>query len=99
MPADGGPEKPVPQLARFDAIRRSWGVTQKGIYFISKQQGPDQTVRFFSFATQKVSPLLTLEREPIWNYPDVALSSDGRTLLIARLDQETNDLMMMENFH
>lgn len=99
VPADGGPEKPVPQLARFDAIRRSWGVTQEGIYFISKQQGPDQIVRFFSFATQKVSPLLTLEREPIWNYPDVALSSDGRTLLIARLDQETNDLMMMENFH
>jgi hypothetical protein len=98
VPADGGPEKPVPQLARFDAIRRSWGVAQEGIYFISKQQGPHQIVRFLSFATQRVSPLLTLEREPIWNYPDVALSWDARTLLIARLDQETNDLMMIENF-
>jgi hypothetical protein len=28
----------------------------------------------------------------------VALSSDGRMLLTARLDQEVNDLMLLENF-
>jgi len=29
----------------------------------------------------------------------VALSSDGRQLLFACLDQEVNDLILIENFH
>jgi hypothetical protein len=70
---------------------------QQGIYFISKEQGPHQIVRFFSFATRQITELLTLEGGPTWNSPDVALSSDGRRLLIARLDQETNDLMLIKN--
>jgi len=43
--------------------------------------------------------LVTLDKEVIWNYPDVALSNDGRRLLSVRLDQEVNDLMLIENFH
>jgi len=40
-----------------------------------------------------------VDKEVIWNYPDVALSGDGRQLLSACLDQEVNDLMLIENFH
>ena len=98
VPADGGPEKPVPELQRYDRIFRSWGIIREGIYFMSREEGSRQTVRFFSFATRQISSLLTLDREPIWSYPDVALSSDGRRLLTARLDQEVNDLMLIENF-
>ena len=99
VPTDGGVEKPVPELQRFDRIFRSWGVVGQGIYFISREEGPRQTVRFFSFETRQVSPILTLDKEPIWDYPAVALSPDGRRLLTARLDLEVNDLMMVENFH
>src|SRR6516225_8800791 len=72
-----------------------WG---RGSISFSKDQSPHQIVRFFSFATRQVTPLLSLEGELIWNSPDVALSSDGRRLLIARLDQETNDRMLIKNF-
>jgi Tol biopolymer transport system component/serine/threonine protein kinase len=99
VPVNGGPEKPVLELERYDRIYRSWGVLDRGIYFMSKEEGPHQTIRFFSFATRRTTSLVTLDREPIWNYPDVALSSDGRQLLSARLDQEVNDLMLVENFH
>jgi Tol biopolymer transport system component/serine/threonine protein kinase len=99
VPVDGGPEKPLAELKRFDKISRSWGVIDRGIYFISKQEGQHQTIRFFSFATRRITSLATLDREMIWNYPDVALSRDGRRLLSARLDQEVNDLMLIENFH
>jgi len=99
VPVDGGTERPVPELERFDKIFRSWGVVREGIYFISKGQGKRQTVRFFSFVTRQVTPLLTLEGELIWNYPNVALSPDGRRLLTARFDQEVSDLMLIENFH
>lgn len=98
VPAGGGAERPVPELQRFNRIFRSWGVVKQGIYFMSKEEGPRHVVRFFSFATRQVTPLLTLEKEPIWNYPDLALSPDGRRLLTARLDQEVNDLMLIENF-
>lgn len=98
VPTEGGDEKPVPELKRYDRIFRTWGIMREGIYFMSREEGSQQTVRFFSFATRQVSSLLTLDKEPIWSYPDVALSSDGRRLLTARLDQEVNDLMLIENF-
>ena len=97
-PVEGGQEQPVPELKSFDRIFRSWGVLDQGIYFMSRQDKPHQTIRFFSFATRKVTPLLILDKEPIWDYPDVSVSPDGRRLLSANLDQEVNDLMLMENF-
>ena len=99
VPVEGGAEKPVPELQRYDQIFRSWGMIREGIYFMSREESSQQMVRFFSFATRRVTPLLTLEQEPIWNFPNVALSSDGRRLLTARIDQEVNDLMLIENFH
>ncbi|MBV9676887.1 MAG: hypothetical protein JO185_11170 [Acidobacteriaceae bacterium] len=98
MPVEGGPEKPLPELERFDKIFRSWGVIDRGIYFMAREDAPRQTIRFFSFTTRQTTSLVTLDKEPIWNYPDVALSNDGRRLLFARLDQEVNDLMLIENF-
>jgi Tol biopolymer transport system component len=98
VPVEGGAEKPLPELQRFDQIFRSWGIVREGIYFISREEASRQTVRFFSFATRQVSSLHTLNREPIWDYPDVALSPDGRRLLTVSLDQEVNDLMLIENF-
>jgi hypothetical protein len=99
VPVDGGHEKPVAGLEHFDRIFRSWGVLDRGIYFVSRQAAPHQTIRFFSFATRQITSLVTLDKEPIWDYPDVALSGDGRQLLSASLDQEVNDLMLIENFH
>ena len=98
VPVGGGPEKTLPELERFDKIFRSWGVIDRGIYFITREDAPHQTVRFFSFATRQITSLVILDREPIWNYPDVALSNDGHRLLSACLDQEVNDLMLIENF-
>ncbi len=98
MPTGGGAEQPVPELQSFDRIFRSWGLVKQGIYFMSRADKPEQMVHFFSFSTRRVYPLLTFDREPIWNYPDLALSEDGRVLLTARLDQEANDIMLIENF-
>ncbi len=99
VPVDGGPEEPVPELEHFDKIFRSWGIVQQGIYFLSRENRPTQTVHFFSFARRQVSALATIDRQPIWDYPDLALSADGRQLVYASLDQEFNDLMLIENFH
>jgi eukaryotic-like serine/threonine-protein kinase len=99
VPANGGKEEPLRELESFDKIFRSWGVVDQGIYFMSREDQVHQTVRFFDFATHRIVPLLTLDKEPIWDYPDVALSRDGHRLLFACLDHEVNDLMLIENFH
>jgi len=98
--ADGsGGEQPVPELKQFDKVfRAAFGVLPQGIYFISKEDRSRQTVRFFSFATRQVSTLVVLDRDLIWDYPDVALSRDGKRLICALLDQEVNDLMLIEDF-
>jgi hypothetical protein len=99
VPVEGGLEQPVPELAGFKRIAREWGVIPGGIYFISQEDGSRQEVRFFSFATRRVSPIATLERELIGNLPALALSPDGRSLLTVHLDHEINDLMLVESFH
>ncbi|HXE14513.1 MAG TPA: protein kinase [Bryobacteraceae bacterium] len=98
VPVDGGSEKPLPALERFDKIFRSWGVLAQGIYFISREDTPRQTIRFYSFDTGRITKVMKLDKDPIWDYPDIALSNDGRLLLTACLDQEVNDLMLIENF-
>jgi Tol biopolymer transport system component len=99
VPVNGGTEKPLPELKGFEKLFRSWGVLKQGIYFMSREDAQQQTIRFFSFATHRTTSLVVLNKEPIWDYPDVALSGDGRQLLYACLDQEVNDLMLIENFH
>jgi hypothetical protein len=50
-----GPEQPVAELKAFNRIARAWGVAPSGIYFISREDRPEQDVRFFSFATRRVT--------------------------------------------
>ena len=97
VPVEGGPETPVPEL-RQAGYWRSWGVMNEGIYFISKEPGPRQTIRFFSFSTRHITPLLTVDKEPLWWQAGLAISPDGRQLLFAQLDHAVYEIMLMENF-
>ena len=87
------------ELEKFSTISRSWGVVERGIYFIARERGPRQTVRFLSFATREVTDVAVLEKEPDWSFSGLAISPDGRYLLNVQIDREANDLMLMENFH
>ena len=97
VPANGGEEKLVPEL-RQAGYWRSWGVVRQGIYFLSKESGLRQTVRFFSFATRRVTPMLTVDTEALWLQPGLALSPDGRRLMFAQLEHANDEIMLMENF-
>jgi serine/threonine protein kinase/Tol biopolymer transport system component len=98
VPAEGGAEKPLPELNTYNRITRSWGLVRDGIYFLSRQDGPRQDVRFFHFATRKISLVATLDKEPPIDVSAVALSPSGRDLRIVHIDHEVNDLMVLENF-
>jgi Tol biopolymer transport system component len=97
VPAEGGEEKLVPELSRA-GYWRSWGVVKEGIYFIAKESAPRQTIRFFSFATRRVTPLVEVAGEALWWQPGLALSPDGRRLLFAQVEHAKDEIMLMENF-
>jgi Tol biopolymer transport system component len=97
VPANGGTETPVPELARA-GYWRSWGVMKEGVYFVSKEDAPRQTIRFFSFATRRITPLLAVDKEALWWQAGLAISPDGKRLLWAQLDHAVDEIMLMENF-
>jgi eukaryotic-like serine/threonine-protein kinase len=98
VPAAGGIEKPVPELAKFREMGRSWGVIEQGIYFVSYEDSPQQTVRLLSFRTYRVTPLFRLQKQMRWGIGSLALSREGHYAVAAQLDHAVNDLMMIDNF-
>ncbi len=59
LPVAGGKEEQIPELGRLNRTR-AWTVRENGLYFY--EDGPASTplVQFFSFATRRVTTLLTL---------------------------------------
>ncbi|MBS1811446.1 MAG: protein kinase [Acidobacteria bacterium] len=96
-PADGGEEKPVPEL-KGAGYWRSWAVVNEGIGFAAKDGESQWAIRFFSFATRRITPLATLTNAPLWWNAGRALSPDGCRMLFAHLEQPYDELMLMENF-
>ncbi len=52
VPANGGEERPIPELARA-GYWRSWAMTKDGLYFVAHEgAAPPRPIKFFSFATR-----------------------------------------------
>lgn len=95
IPVEGGLEEVVPELSGVRRTR-AWTVRDEGIYFYQEIEAKPR-IRFFDFATRRVSTLLTLERPAAGN-PGLDISPDGRTLLYTQVDGRIDGLMMIENF-
>jgi Tol biopolymer transport system component len=106
VPSTGGDEVPI---VRDMASYGNFAVAREGIYFESSPPGspvahipmftpftrPEATIDFLSFATGKVTRVITLDRYAGHGFD---LSADGRTLLFGQMDSFTEDLMLVENF-
>ena len=96
-PVAGGEERQVPEL--LDAgYWRYWAVLDDGIYFVSPAAAARPALKFYSFATRRVTQLGVLERDPIQGPPGLTVSPDGRSILYAQTDQSISDIMLVENF-
>jgi len=74
----------------------SFAVAERGIYFMPPRNA-DRThpIQFLEFATGKTFPVVTIDK-PMG--PRLAVSPDGRSLLYHQVDQQSRDLMLVENF-
>jgi Tol biopolymer transport system component len=95
IPAAGGTDEFVVELP--SVASRKWVVTGKGIYFLNSE-GHFGYVDFYDLSTKHISHVakLTKPQDPIGN--GMAMSPDGRYVLYCQLDQETSDLIIVENF-
>jgi Tol biopolymer transport system component/serine/threonine protein kinase len=78
---------------------RYWAVTDRGIYFVPSEWSPHPAIEFFSFATGRANRVTSLHKAPVGNaHPGLSVSPDGRWILCALLEQDTSDIMLVENF-
>jgi Tol biopolymer transport system component/DNA-binding winged helix-turn-helix (wHTH) protein len=97
MPASGGSESIVvtgkPQVSYWG----HWAVTESGLYLLDADAEPRPTIEFYSFATRRITPVLSLEKSPSSWQPSLSASRDGRTVFYTQFDPQSV-IKMVENF-
>ena len=94
IPVEGGEESVVHQDLKVHTFA-SWAVVDDGIYFINPE---GRAIKFFSFATRRVTEIATLEKEAFTGLPGLSVSPDGRLMVYTQVDHRTSDIMLVENF-
>jgi Tol biopolymer transport system component/DNA-binding winged helix-turn-helix (wHTH) protein len=98
IPVDGGDEVSIlPEVPPS-----GWGyfaVTPEGIYYPDAPPQGKPGLYFYDFATKKSSPTLLVDKQqPDHGAPALAISPDGKTMLICFVDQPIVYIMLVENF-
>ena len=97
VPVAGGEETLV--LDHHQAgLWRYWAVTDKGIYFATAEVASNPIIEFFSFATNKTSLIARLDTPLFRTDPGLAITPDGQSLLLVKMDQSGSDIMLADNF-
>jgi Tol biopolymer transport system component/DNA-binding winged helix-turn-helix (wHTH) protein len=89
-PRSGVRPVPMPRVLHWTL----WQTTPNGIYFVPEEAR--RTMRYFSFATGKVTDVFTLDKD----FDDgFSVSPDGRYILYSQLDEVNADIMIMDKYH
>jgi len=92
VPVEGGEETVVlEKLGTWNFLEYYWGPTDEGIYFYNART---QDIEFFSFVTHRI----TLFAKPGRVVEGLAVSPDGRWILMAQEDQDTISVMLVDHF-
>jgi hypothetical protein len=80
-----------------DGVRsRSFDVTAKGLYFLAGSVSSSTELRLLNFASFETSTIASFDR---FLRDRMSVSRDDAYLLYTRIDQQTNDLMLVDRFH
>jgi len=96
--SDGGDESAVPAFPRLGIGRAiDWTVVAGGIYFID-EAGGSPAIAFYDLKATKVQWIVEVPGQPAPWTGGLAVSPDGRSILYSQRDNETADIMLVENF-
>jgi hypothetical protein len=92
MPVKGGNESQVLPSVRW----RAFALVHDGVYFIP-DPGSDgkYAIQLLSFASGEVKTVAPISSPP---FHGLTVSPDGRNLLYTQVDEDSSDLMLVENF-
>jgi Tol biopolymer transport system component/DNA-binding winged helix-turn-helix (wHTH) protein len=95
---DGSGDEVVKGMPELTYKGDEWFPYGSGIYFMS-YSGAKTAIEFFDLTTEKVRRVYELEKPaPFW-IGGMPVSSDGRWLFFPQIDEESSNLMMIENWH
>ena len=102
IPVEGGQEAMILDLPQLESFG-DWAVTDEGIYFVHRYDAIHKptlhpAIRFLSFATNKITMVVALEKDP-GQHPGLNVSPDGQWMIYSRVDYRNHDIMLVENFH
>ncbi len=95
---EGGKETPVPELADAADGLRYWSGSRSGIYFVTQEGSSHPLLSFFDFHTRRIQPLRSLAKPPVQGMPGLSVSPDEQWILYAQVDQDSSNIMLLENF-
>jgi Tol biopolymer transport system component len=79
-------------------LGEAWSPFRSGIYFLRENNGKAE-IDFFDLSTHSVRRVFVLEKSLILDWTGgLPVSSDGKWLLFSQVDEQSSDLMMIENW-
>lgn len=90
-----GEEQAVPGLSEV-GYWRYWTVTPTGVYFLAQAADSFYQIKFYDFQSRQIQTVARTEKPPIWTFPGLSASSDGKTILYAQSDQSASAIMLAE---
>jgi Tol biopolymer transport system component len=72
-------------------------LAEAGMYFVTKEDG-EYALKFIDFAKRQVSPITRLPKKIHLGDGGFTLSPDARSLLLPLVEQDSADIMLVENF-
>ena len=97
MPVQGGSEESiVPELAGVHW--GNWFLLPGKVCYSHSAEGSGTAVSCRDAGTGRTVRLTLNRHGPLWNFPGLAASADGRIVLFTRRDQSLGDIMLVENF-
>jgi Tol biopolymer transport system component len=99
VPIGGGLEEPVVADVPNGDYLRCWALVDGGIYYLDTRNEQQPSVQLFSFATHRTKHIVTLSTHVTGSGgPGLAVSPDGRTIIIQLDESMGSDIILVENF-
>jgi Tol biopolymer transport system component len=93
-PRDGGKAVPIPALSDVDC-GRYWTIAGNAIYFLRSTVKPWIVYRY-DLAAGTISSAATIEKQPDFGSPGLAVSPDLTYLLFGQIDERGSNIVMVE---
>jgi Tol biopolymer transport system component/DNA-binding winged helix-turn-helix (wHTH) protein len=95
VPTGGGEEVLVTDRDQV-GYWRCWRVARGGIYFATAAPAAGPQLEFLNLTSGAIDSIAQLSKPPDANIPGLAVSPDGRRLLLAQYDQNGSNIIMVE---